>query len=399
MSAQWRVPVRYIVGMYDSPTPFEPKPESKDEAPKEPEPTPGKPVHPATLKVVYAVICLACMPVALAFFPPLVVVLWIAALVLAIVAAVQGFAGVRMLGDEVERTKSEASGVAGLFVALATLVWPYFAVVPGRPLRIRGRAVHAELQPGDAWAEGPAPDCVGLNDATRLALARSWQHDAQTEHASVPAFSRVSWLLIGLGAPPELVMRTHGAALEEITHARRCFALAGGYAGKLQGVMPIPEILTGHLGVTGDPLVALALESLRDGCLIEDFNADVAGRACERTSDPAARALVETIARDERCHAELAWDILEWCLVRGGAKIRRAVAEAAANLPEQGPGAYPSSDSAIVGAADAAKLIAHGRVPAEELPRIYAVRRTATCERVARLLGAVSETRTLPSAA
>jgi hypothetical protein len=156
--------------------------------------------------------------------------------------------------------------------------------------------------------------------------------------------------------------------------------------------MPIPEILGEGLGVPGDPLEMVALESLRDGCLIEDFNADVAGRAAERASDPAALELVRMIARDERSHAELAWDILAWCLERGGDELRRAVADAAARLPEQGPGAYSPDDAPLVAAADPALMLAHGRVPAEEWPRIYAARRAATRARLTELL-ARSETR------
>ena len=42
----------------------------------------------------------------------------------------------------------------------------------------------------------------------------------------------------------------------------------------------MPDLLRGGLDMRGDPLVHLAVESLEDGCLLEDFNADVAA-ACE----------------------------------------------------------------------------------------------------------------------
>jgi hypothetical protein len=45
----------------------------------------------------------------------------------------------------------------------------------------------------------------------------------------------------------------------------------------------MPDLLVGALDVQGDPLARLATESLTDGCLLEDFNADVAG-ACEEAS-------------------------------------------------------------------------------------------------------------------
>lgn len=356
----------------------------------------GRSMHTATRCLTIGLCCLVLVVPVAAVSGWAAVGLWIAAFVCGVLALGFGVVGIRVYATDAERTGAPISATFGALLAIFTFALPAWVLSSapvfapwGRPLRIRGKVVHAELRADEAWAEGPAPSCDGLDEATRLALATLWHHDAQKEHASVPAFSRVSWLLTGLGAPPELLVRTHGAAVEEITHARRCFALAGGYAGEPQGAMPIPEILGEGLGVPGDPLEMVALESLRDGCLIEDFNADVAGRAAERARDPAALALVRTIARDERAHAELAWDILEWCLGRGGAGLRRAVAEAAARLPEQGPGAYSPDDAPRVAAADAAAMLAHGRVPADEWPAIYAARRAATQARVAELLARV----------
>ena len=58
-------------------------------------------------------------------------------------------------------------------------------------------------------------------------LAEEWIENARSEHASVPAFSRLSLTLMSLGAPARLVEGAHRAALEEIEHARLAFALAG----------------------------------------------------------------------------------------------------------------------------------------------------------------------------
>ncbi len=267
-----------------------------------------------------------------------------------------------------------------------------FGIAPwGRPLRIRGRMVHPELRPGEAWAEGSSPRCDELSPATREALATLWHHDAQKEHASVPAFSRLAWLLAGLGAPPQLLEGAHHAGLQEIDHARRCFALAGGYAGAPLSVEPIPELLSAPLGVGRDPLLAVAVESLRDGCLIEDFNADVARVAADHARDPAALELATIIARDEREHAELAWQILEWCIASGDAPLRRAIARAAETLPAQGPRAYAEDETELVAAADPEAMIAHGRVPPEQWAGIFARRRALTVDRVRALLQAARD--------
>ena len=47
------------------------------------------------------------------------------------------------------------------------------------------------------------------------------------------------------------------------------------------------------------------------------------------SSNPAVRAALHTIIRDETRHAELAWQTLAWALAAGGDEARAAVAEAA----------------------------------------------------------------------
>lgn len=299
----------------------------------------------------------------------------------------RGFFAASLIGAIVLLPVSLLSSLIAVLFASGPAIAPW-----GRPLRIRGKMVHPELRPGGAWAAGPSPEVDGLSPATREALATLWHHDAQKEHASVPAFSRLAWLLAGLGAPAELLEETHRAGVQEIDHARRCFALAGGYAGASLTVEPIPEILQAPLGVGRDPLLAVALESLRDGCLVEDFNADVAAIAAEHARDPAARELATIIARDEREHAALAWAVVAWCVEVGGERMRRAIAEAADDLPKVGPKAYADHEAAMVAAADPQAMIDHGRVPAERWAGIYARRRALTCARVKAMLAGAPAT-------
>jgi hypothetical protein len=54
---------------------------------------------------------------------------------------------------------------------------------------------------------------------------------------------------------------------------------------------------------------------------------------------PTHAAIAETLARiaqDERQHAELAWDVLRWCVERGGVAVAIAVRRAAAALTVPG---------------------------------------------------------------
>lgn len=257
----------------------------------------------------------------------------------------------------------------------------------GRPLHIRGKQLHPELRQGSDWTQGARPDASALTPATRCALEALWLHDAQKEHASVPAFARISWMLAAVGAPADLMERAHVAGLEEIDHARRCFALAAGYGGRSHTVEPMPELLLGGLEFHGPPLVALALESLRDGCLLEDYNADVAGRCAERCTDAATKDLLERIAVEERSHADFSWDLLIWCLERGGAPVRRSVVEDLSRLEHiHRPTAVSAENAALIAEADPAQLLAHGRIPDTIWAELWSLRLTQTRRRAQNLL-------------
>lgn len=258
----------------------------------------------------------------------------------------------------------------------------------GRPLRIRGRVRHPELRAGSDWTEGDRPSVEGLDAPTCAALEALWLHDAQKEHASVPAFARVAWTLIAVGAPAELVTRTFTAAQEEIAHTRLCFALAAGYGGRSHSVESMPELLVQGLDVRGDAFVHLALESLNDGCLLEDYNADVAAACRDACEEPVTGAVLACIAREERDHAELSWSILDFCLARGGQPVRDALLDAAGKLGSiPRPTAVSGEKLALVARADAAALRAHGRLPDTEWARIYTERLGRTHRRLAELLG------------
>lgn len=278
-------------------------------------------------------------------------------------------------------------GLAGaVFGAIMGSGGLYLGGAWGRPLRLRGKSVQPALKAGTDWARGDRPDPTGLDARHRTLLAALWLRDAQKEHASVPAFARIGWVLTALGAPAELVEDAHRSALQEIDHARRCFALAAGYAGETRTVEPMPELLRLGLALEPDALRQLALESLRDGCLTEDFNADLAALAAERAVDPAARALAARIARDEREHAEVSWRILGWCLERGTPALRDELRRAAQVLPVDGPTAFAHEHRPLLPGIDLETLADHGRVRPERWAPRYAERVELTRARLEAML-------------
>jgi hypothetical protein len=226
--------------------------------------------------------------------------------------------------------------------------------VAGRPFLVARRAVTAEVRRGGAaraWASAPElPDVTALSPADRAALASAWLADARMEHASVASFARFSLDLLAVGAPAELVAAAHAAAIDEVHHARLCFAFASAYAGATLTPEPFP--FGGAVAVESD-LAALAAAAVREGCVGETLAALQAAEQLAQATDPAVRAALTTIAEDEAAHAELAWRTVAWALAQGVPAVQRAVAAAFADVTAGAP-------AALAGASSAA-LAAHGR--------------------------------------
>ena len=203
----------------------------------------------------------------------------------------------------------------------------------GRALRIGGKLVTAPIAVADGWrVDDLKPDVGRLSAEARETLAVAWSRSARAEHASVPAFARLSLTLVALGAPARLIEAAHRAALDEIQHARLAYALAEAYAGVPVAPGPIAE-LAGAPATTAPDLIELAAESLVDGCLLEGVAAAVAADAATRAKDPAVRRAFALIARDETRHAELAWAVVDWCCDHTDGGLRRRLRRSLAHVP------------------------------------------------------------------
>lgn len=143
-------------------------------------------------------------------------------------------------------------------------------------------------------------------------LCADWLDNARDEYESVPAFLQLAAELAVLGAPLDLIRRARVAAMEELEHTQICLAVAGG--PERASDLPVPRIsrrkaLTGREGFQ-----RMALESWFDGCLGEGLAARLAADESRSHTVAGVRKAQARIARDEHNHAELAWDILRWCL-------------------------------------------------------------------------------------
>lgn len=248
------------------------------------------------------------------------------------------------------------------------------SILPGRPLRIQGESVitPVHLEGVSSWAQGPRPYTSDLDEATRAALETLWLQDARGEHASIPAFSRISWQLAAIGAPSELLEWAHKAALEEINHARICFALAEGYGERSYFVQPIPEMLQGGLDLANDPIKIITTETIFDGCLMEGFFASVASIAATQCEEPATHAALKQIAYEEKSHTDFSWAVLEWLLEQHPTKVKVIIQNAYSDIVNYDrPHAVSREQKSLVEKANPKLLIKHGRLPDEQWQKIW----------------------------
>jgi hypothetical protein len=241
----------------------------------------------------------------------------------------------------------------------------------GRPYLVGREGIAAAAVRAGGWTdEDIRPELRGLDTGARRALADAWLRDALLEHASVASFGRFALELMAVGAPADLLAEAHRAALDEIEHARMCFALASAYAGARLSPAAFP--FGGSAEVRSD-LASIAAAVVREGCVGETLAAAQAAAQLERATDPAVRRVLAAIVEDESRHAELAWRTVAWAMRAGGEAVRRAVEEAFAEANTAGA-------SAEAPEASRAAMATHGRLAGAELDEAL---RTARREVVA----------------
>ncbi len=214
-----------------------------------------------------------------------------------------------------ERLQMLASGTIALALTspvvtffLGVLWEPGFSYTRGRAHRRRGRARTPDHASRADWLH----DVGHVGDAPPEA-ARGWRLNAATETASVAAFSHLAAELLALGAPPRLIAEAHEDALDEIRHARLCYALATAIDGRPMGpaaFAPARLAREGRLDV-----VELVRDCVVESCLYEAASARVAATLAARDDLPAGIAeVLAVIAEDEARHAAHGFEIGAWCV-------------------------------------------------------------------------------------
>jgi hypothetical protein len=232
-----------------------------------------------------------------------------------------------------------------------------------RPFLVGSSLRSAGALERDDWATDIAPLASPIDPRTLAALSASWQKDALDEHASIAAFARFTMLMLSVGAPPDLIADSQRASLDEIKHARACFALARRYGSRDVG--PSALEVADSLGAIS--LAELAALTVQEGCVGETLGVLLASEQLACAADPEVIRLLRRIVADENRHAELAWRFVKWAVSVGGHEVERRVVEA---LDE----ALAQVERVVVRdyAVDLALWHAHGRLSCREAREVSA---------------------------
>ncbi len=143
---------------------------------------------------------------------------------------------------------------------------------------------------------------------------------AHLESAAAIAFGELARELAHHGAPPGLVARARRSESEERRHTIVMRSLARRFGGR-----PIRARAASRAPRS---LEEIALHNASEGCVRESFGALVGLWQAQAASDPALRAVMQRIARDELRHAELSLDLDRWARARLGRRCASGLDDA-----------------------------------------------------------------------
>lgn len=139
-------------------------------------------------------------------------------------------------------------------------------------------------------------------------LASYFASSAHLEAAAVIAFDNLAIELRAHHAPAALVRRLHRAAREEERHVVLAARLARRF-----GAEPLVAVAD---PIRARSLLEIAIENVVEGVVRETYAAAVVSFRAECAGDLEVRAAAADIARDERGHAQLSWDMHTWLCSR-----------------------------------------------------------------------------------
>lgn len=216
----------------------------------------------------------------------------------------------------------------------------------GRRHRKGKKLLAPETEAGSDWTTAaPTTLSASVPAEERAALAAEWRDNGKKEHASVAAFAQLTLDLLAVGAPPELVAAAQRDALDEVRHAAACFAIARDLDGLTESPAPFPDARTRRFLFTASKSVALtqiAIDALADGVLNEGIAARLLAQLSRKCDVPHLATILREMAADESRHAAHSWDIVAWCVERGGSPVASALRGAVDGMPKEVCSALPA---------------------------------------------------------
>ena len=158
-----------------------------------------------------------------------------------------------------------------------------------------------------------APD---LDAPGRALVAGVWAFRARSEREASSRFERLAGQLAQEDAAAVVVALARRAAEDEVRHVAICEVLAARY-GHRSGAEA--AVSAGEIGPRRDGARERLLYEMVAFCAVtESINAALMAVSHEQATDPAVRAAVREILRDEVTHARLGWAHLSAERARGG---------------------------------------------------------------------------------
>jgi len=154
-------------------------------------------------------------------------------------------------------------------------------------------------------------------------LARTaWTEVAINEYRAVASFTEVLRALVDVKAPLDLLGMTSDFLADECSHVEMASRLAMELGGAAPRLVDMDHFASRPRGLTA--LQRANELVLRVSCIAEAFSGGTASVSRDSTSHPLARAVYETILRDEAHHRRLGGLYFEWALARiDEAELRR----------------------------------------------------------------------------
>jgi len=146
---------------------------------------------------------------------------------------------------------------------------------------------------------------------TTQRVRAEWRARIAAEYTSAAVTHNLVLWLIQAGAPPDLIYDGLAIVTDELVHSRmsaEVYAAAGGTEA--------PAIDQNALGLhrAGELPADIVRAAVRVFCLGETVAVPLFSHLREACTQPAARAALDRILKDEVRHRDFGWDLLDWCI-------------------------------------------------------------------------------------